>query len=176
MSFLCLGCCEANVWVSRKTSEWVCAYVCECVCKQEYEWVSQWVRAWVVSRRSHMWRCFKLFPRLPPHRKFPHAADIRMYIRTYYTIYIVCLYIYFSSANKTSIAWYKLQITLNRLRLEARHGEARRGGVLDLKYSKCRCFDACWCLVARFEAPFKQLPSAGNTQRCVASLCWHKCC
>lgn len=58
----------------------------------------------------------------------------------YIYIYVVCLYTYFPSANKTSIAWYKLQITLNRLRLEATHGGARRctrPQVLDALMLRC---------------------------------------
>lgn len=151
MSFLWLGCCEASVgeWVGRRVSVGVK------VCKQENEWVSQWVRTWVGCRRTHMRRCFKLFPRLPAHRKLPQAADI--HIHTIY-IYICSMSVYiFSSANKTSIAWYKLQITLNRLRLEATHGGARRctrPQVLDALMLRC-LFVPCGSIREHLSSSFR---------------------
>lgn len=50
-------------------------------------------------------------------------------------IYVYVCGVYFSSANKTSIAWYKLQITLNRLRLEARWSTLPQ--VLDVSMPRC---------------------------------------
>lgn len=62
-------------------------------------------------------------------------------------IYVYVCGVYFSSANKTSIAWYKLQITLNRLRLEARWSTLPQ--VLDVSMPRCL---RSVCVVCTFHA------------------------